>query len=120
MLHPGRPWQAERMPVIVKLSPINDARIMPPTEFDHEYLGVMIVTRVDEEGIRVECHGLTPTGCAQKRMECWATKCDQACLVWIVYDDILNYQRYSYDVVYRHERAHCNGWHHDKSGNTIK
>ena len=99
-------WHAERMPIKVKLPPVNDLLIMPPAEFDREYTGNrLLITRVDEEGIRASCQGKTLTGCAYRISE-------QTCFVWIVYDDILNYQRYSYDVVYRHERAHCNGWHH--------
>jgi hypothetical protein len=102
------------MPIKVKLPPTRDPWIMPPPEFDHEYGGDIVVKRTDEAGIKVQCRAPTNTGCAFRKRECWSTKCDgdETCLVWIVYDDILNYQRMSYDVVFRHERAHCNGWHH--------
>ena len=107
-VYSSKPWHAERMPIKVKHPPINDARIMPPSEFDHDYTGRMVVQRVDEAGIRDACKGMTQTGCT------YHTAGSESCFVWIVYDDILNYQQYSYDVVYRHERAHCNGWHHDR------
>jgi len=94
------------MPIKVKLPPTRDPWIMPPPGFDHEYNGEIVVKRTDEAGIKAVCP-FTPTGCAFKR--------EESCTVWIVYDDILNYQRMSYDVVFRHERAHCNGWHHSQT-----
>ena len=104
-------WRSERMPIKVKYKPINDERILPPAEFDHEFNGAVVVTRVDEQGIKAQCPK-TFTGCSFSKGE--------TCYVWIVYDDILNYQRYSYDVVLRHEISHCNGWKHDEQGKTIE
>ena len=80
----------------------------PPKEYDHEYYrGKLIVKRTDERGIKLECWTQSLTGCAF-----FVGEQNQDCLVWIVNDDVLSYQRLSYDVVFRHERAHCNGWHH--------
>ena len=109
-IYSDKDWHAERMPIKVKYKPINDKRILPPAEFDHEFDGAVVITRVDEQGIKKQCP-TTLTGCAFL----WR----QTCYMWIVCDDILNYQRYSYDVVLRHEIAHCNGWHHDQNGKTI-
>jgi len=83
-----------------------DGMILPPKEFDHEYIGGrLLVTRTDEEGIAANCGRISQTGCAY-----FIT--GETCFVWIVDDYILDYQGYSYDAVFRHERAHCNGWRH--------
>jgi len=50
---------------------------------------------------------VSQTGCA------WPF--GESCTVRIVYDDILNKHRMSYDAVFRHERAHSNGWRHAQS-----
>ena len=107
VLHPDREWKEERMPIKVKLDPVMDRFITPPKEFDHEF----VVKRTDEMDIKKQCRAQTNSGCAFAPVDI-----DPICRIWIVYDDILNYQRYSYDVVFRHERAYCNGWHHDKFG----
>jgi hypothetical protein len=87
---------------------IYDQLVEPPQEYDHEYYrGKLIVKRADEHGIKMECWGATKIGCAF-----FVGEQAQDCLVWIVYDDFLNYQRMSYDTVFRHERGHCNGWQH--------
>ena len=116
VLHPSWSWEKERMPIAVRLEPINDRRIMPPQEFDHDYNGTIIVNRTDDLGIKQQCRQSgTNTACTYPPV-----KPNQVCFVWIVYDDILNYQRRSYDAVFRHERAHCSGWRHDKFGVTLK
>jgi len=35
------------------------------------------------------------------------------CMVFILNDSILQAKGLEYDIVYRHERAHCNGWRHE-------
>jgi len=111
VLHPYNPWQAERMPIAVKYEPIYDWRIMPPKEFDHEFNGTIIVNRADDLEIKERCRQSgSRTACTYP-----PTKAGEVCFMWIVYDDILNYQRLSYDVAFRHERAHCNGWRHSQS-----
>jgi hypothetical protein len=79
------------------------AEVIPPDEFDHEYAGTMVITRVDAEGIKTNCpSGKTKIGCALG----YGT----SCYVFIATDDILGLL--PYELIYRHERAHCNGWHH--------
>jgi hypothetical protein len=116
VLHLNRPWEAERMPIKVHYEPIYDARIMPPREFDHAYDGTILITRGDDLEIKERCKiSGSRTACTYVPV-----KQGDVCSMWIAYDDVLNYQRMSYDVVFRHERAHCNGWRHDRQGNTIR
>jgi hypothetical protein len=105
-------WREERQIINVPLKPIFDYGVLPPKAFDREYTGQMEITRVDEDGIKQKCRGLTVTGCAYEIT-------DETCFVFIVYDDILNRQRMSYDAVFRHERAHCLGWRHDQYGKPV-
>jgi hypothetical protein len=43
-------------------------------------------------------------GCAEVRKD--------YCTIWIVDDETLTKHRTDYEIVYRHERAHCNNWRH--------
>ena len=90
-----------------KLAPILDPWMLPPTEFDYEYTGRMTITRGNEATIKTECWDKTEVACAFRITA-------ETCYVWIVDDNILSRKRLSYDVVLRHERAHCNGWKHPK------
>jgi hypothetical protein len=85
--------------------PVNDIIILPPKEFDHDYTGEMTIKRADAAGMREACHGISITGCSYR----WN---DERCVVYIANDDELNKHYLSYDAVFRHERAHCLGWHH--------
>jgi hypothetical protein len=91
------------------LAPVLDPQIMPPPEFDYEYTGHMVITRGDEASTKTECWGKSGIGCALRVSA-------ETCFVFIAYDDVLERQRYSYGMVLRHERAHCNGWKHSPSG----
>jgi hypothetical protein len=103
VLHIGRPWKAERMPIAVHYPPTYDPNILPPARFDHEYNGTMFVNRVDDLEVKQYCaRSGSRTACASI-----PTRPGGDCTVYIVYDDILNVQRMSYDAVFRHERAHC-------------
>jgi len=101
----GDPPTVDQPPV--KLAPIRDPQIMPPPEFDYEYSGHMTITRGDEASIRTECWGKSGIACAIRVSA-------ETCFVWITDDDVLERRRLSYDMVLRHERAHCNGWKHPK------
>jgi hypothetical protein len=48
--------------------------------------------------------GYTAVGCAEVRKD--------YCTIWIVDDETLTKHRTDYEIVYRHERAHCNNWRH--------
>jgi hypothetical protein len=85
--------------------PVNDIIILPPKEFDRDYTGDMTIRRGDELAMRSACLGISLTGCTYR----WN---DERCVVYIANDDVLNKHYLSYDAVFRHERAHCLGWHH--------
>jgi len=101
---PDRPSQEQKKPPKGNI-PINDIFILPPKEFDREYTGELTVKRADLAAMREACKGISLTGCTYYRS-------DHVCLVFIANDDILNRNYLSYDAVFRHERAHCLGWHH--------
>jgi len=101
---PDRPWQEQKKSPKGNL-PINDIFILPPKEFDREYTGDMEIKRFDAEGIKLACQGVSLTGCSFRGGDTW-------CTVYIANDDVLNQNYMSYDAVFRHERAHCLGWHH--------
>jgi hypothetical protein len=85
--------------------PVNDIIILPPDEFDRDYTGEMTIKRGDELDMKIACKGISMTGCTYR----WN---DERCVVYIANDDVLNKHYLSYDAVFRHERAHCLGWHH--------
>ena len=112
-LGPGMTTEKPKIerPTFTKYPPINDHYILPPAEFDHEYPGKIELTRVDEEGIKTSCK-IDQSGGANTKTACSRRWVNNFCEMWVAYDDILNRYRLSYDAVFRHERAHCNGWHH--------
>jgi hypothetical protein len=95
-----------------KLPQIHDAAVLPPAEFDHDkYPGTIDVRRVDLEQLSTECR-IDQLGGANTKTACSRRYGLQYCVIVIAHDYILNTQGVSYDAIYRHERAHCNGWHH--------
>ena len=83
--------------------------LFAPPEYDYDYPGVMSIFRLRPERIREECHLNRDTlGCAYQYPG--GARCD----IWIVDDDELTRWRMPYDIVFRHEQAHCNGWKHDQ------
>src|SRR5262245_4796742 len=83
----------------------NDRFALPPPEFDREYTGEMTIKRLDAEGMREACRGVSVTGCTRR----WS---DHRCEAYIANDEVLDLYGLSYDAVFRHERAHCLDWHH--------
>jgi hypothetical protein len=102
---PDQPWQEQKKSPKGNL-PIADILVLPPKEFDREYTGELTIKRADLAGMKEACKGISLTGCTYRRN-------DQVCLVYIANNDVLNRHYLSYDAVFRHERAHCLGWHHD-------
>src|SRR5262249_47569939 len=85
--------------------PIYDYFILPPEEFDREYTGDLVIKRFNAEGIKLACQGVSWTACSFRGS-------DKYCTIYIADDNVLNQHLLSYDAVFRHERAHCLGWHH--------
>jgi hypothetical protein len=61
---------------------------------------------------RPEAPGLNPGGqlghgCARRLLG------GATCIIYILNDNGLQAIRWDYEIVLRHERGYCNGWHHD-------
>ena len=85
---------------------------LPPPEFDHEYKGEMKIIRGTQSDFRAACPtsfkaGNHAIGCMKMHLE------GMPCVVYILNDAGLQMIGWDYDIVFRHERAHCAGWHHD-------
>jgi hypothetical protein len=91
--------------------------IVPPPEYDHPYTGGTL------EIVRIEIAGDRPVEmiepCQKERIGC-AQRTFTGCRVYIVGDEYLKRKETAqkkigldYDMVLRHEVAHCNGWPHD-------
>jgi hypothetical protein len=89
---------------------------LPPVEYDKPFAGKYSEIRVGATVMGYVCPK-TPwpvtLGCAvhdtqrdSERITVPATEC----IVYIANDDILEKAGWSYDILMRHERAHCHGW----------
>jgi hypothetical protein len=88
-------------------------RLVPPQEYDHEYTGTLRIIRTTQTGVWMACQDKFKSvdqaiGCADAKL----TE-PRACVIWIVNDSVLEKLGWDYDIVFRHERGHCNGWRHD-------
>src|SRR5262249_28871030 len=83
---------------------------LPPEEFDHEYKdGPLKVIRGTQSEVREGCrNAFRPNapaiGCAMRY--------PTSCVIYILNDSGLQSLNWDFEIVLRHERAHCNGWHH--------
>jgi hypothetical protein len=110
----------------INAEPPPDPRL-PPKEFDKPYigLGAFIVRRGSEVDLHENCrmrtgkpmfeNGKSALGCAMRGVP---TKDD--CTIYIADDYVLQRWSATYDIVYRHERAHCNNAQHDEQGRWLK
>ena len=89
---------------------------VPPTEYDHDYNGDLIVIRSTRAAIAEICHSPL-TGDRSMTIGCAKITDYNKCTVWIATDEQL--RGFNYSLVLRHEVAHCNGWKHDEHGKTI-
>lgn len=96
--------------------------IIPPVEYDHPYEGFLVVNRTSNlETTRERCNKAAfPHTLPRNAIACAvsfkaATTREGFCLVFIPPDEVLAKYNISYDLAYRHEMAHCNGWPADHS-----
>jgi hypothetical protein len=66
---------------------------------------------MDIRGVTAMCDTVKLSPWSHGLLGCALIKRD-SCDVYIAYDDLLFAYRTSYDVMWRHERGHCNGWRH--------
>ena len=83
---------------------------LPPPEFDHEFKGELKVVRGSQQELRTACPnsfhpGNIALGCTRLIYD--------TCTIYILNDQGLQATGWDYEIVLRHERAHCNGWRHD-------
>jgi hypothetical protein len=107
----------DRAPVYRVLMPeyvewLRSKNYLPPPEFDHPYKGEMKIIRGTQQELRAACPtsfkpGNNALGCMKMHLE------GMPCVVYILNDIGLQMTGWDYDIVFRHERAHCLGWKHD-------
>ena len=90
---------------------------LPPAQYDHDYDGTLDLRRADSAKMNELCanvrqHGSQVLGCTTFV----AYLPPKLCIVYILNDDELDLAGWDYDVIWRHERGHCNGGHHDAAG----
>lgn len=94
-------------------------QILPPVEYEKPYLGKLTITRLaTEKEISAVCPKTKypyKLGCAQHS----GPKPDGSytvCRIIIVFDSVIAKANLSFNDVFRHELAHCNGWGGDHWG----
>jgi hypothetical protein len=99
------------------MTPKNSAAL-PPLEYDKPYPGPLIVTRGDERLMRQLCPKTTmpiTLGCKYLLQLPQTEAKHPACWIVIANDEILKEAGWPYDIVKRHEVAHCGGWPADQA-----
>src|SRR5262249_60305150 len=101
----GIDWENPRRPA---------RAILPPEEFDHPYAGRLIhIKNADEVRMRELCSlpkDFRVLGCAVPPSHAMGKP--GQCTVATAPDDRARADGETPDQLYRHERAHCNGWVH--------
>jgi len=79
--------------------------LLPPAEFDHEYIGTTTIIRMPMVNLQSACRAAVVSACAK-------VVDDKTCNVFILDDDDLTWFGWAdqYDFILRHEIGHCNGW----------
>src|SRR5262249_23480455 len=91
---------------------------LPPGEFDHEYKGELKIVRGTQQELHAACPnsflpGNNALGCAKQALP-------GVCVIYMLNDAGLQALNWDVEIVFRHERAHCNGWRHEpKSKNGV-
>jgi hypothetical protein len=102
-----RPYSREGLSELSKTIPI-----LPPLAYDFPYTGKLTVRRVDPDQMRARRPlpkpGRATIGCAHIAKG--------ECEVIIADNTTLEFLGFNYDIVLRHELAHCNGWPGDHPG----
>jgi hypothetical protein len=91
------------------------ALMLPPPEYDKPFTGEIVLIRANRERMEIACpKSLYPLtiGCATRYPPAWSRDGkDYLCVVIILNDELLKeVSPWSYEVIWRHEIGHCNGW----------
>jgi hypothetical protein len=101
----------EAIPPQIEIPPRNPH--LPPKEFDKPYIGMgaLVIMRQTPDEIAKLCPN------AERRPNTILLGCARGsrdnCTIYIADDETLKKYNEDYEIVYRHERGHCNGWRHD-------
>jgi len=76
----------------------------PPPEYDHPYTGMLDIMVYDDE------HELARDCKAPTRFGCVIYASPKQCFVKLLRDSLIKAYGLDPDLVWRHERAHCNSW----------
>jgi hypothetical protein len=96
---------------IKAIEALRAANILPPAEFDHPYNGALYIVR----GTQKELRAARPTSFRSQTslaLGCRPHLDADGCTIYIAHDADLALGGLNYDIVFRHERAHCLGWWH--------
>ena len=108
--------QIAKLTLLATVALFLTAQVVPPAEYDHDYNGELIVLRTTRAAVAEACHSAV-TGDRATTLGCAKITGYNKCTVWIASDD--QQRGWNYNLVLRHEVAHCNGWKHDEHGKTI-
>jgi hypothetical protein len=86
---------------------------LPPVEFDYTFEGELKIVRGTQSDLRAACPnafkpGNIAIGCARRMLG------GASCIIYMLNDNGLQSIGFDYEIVFRHEQGHCNGWHHDQ------
>ena len=89
---------------------MEDYAVREPKQFDKPYngTGALIIMRAAPEDIARHCNSERTAllGCAV------GSRNRDHCTIYMADDEALKKYNQDYEIVYRHERGHCNGWSH--------
>jgi hypothetical protein len=95
--------------LVLSVCPVQaQPRVLPPPEYDRPYDGTLILIRAQsEDEVRRYCPGMTfnlgvALGCTFCR--------PGECTIIMASDEVIIAAGHDPGVVWRHERAHANGW----------
>jgi hypothetical protein len=98
-------------------------RPLPPLEYDHAFNGPTIIIRGDATLMKQLCPATRfpiTLGCQRFLVDArdvvTPTPLGKTCIIIVAKDEILQAQGWTYEIVKRHERGHCNGFSHDHRG----
>src|SRR5262249_31157927 len=87
---------------------------LPPLEYDHPYKGKLNVVTVGAAVMRRAC----PRTSMPVTLACSYAEKDE-CLIIILEDSLIVQSGWTTDIIFRHERGHCNSWPGDHKGSRM-
>jgi hypothetical protein len=85
---------------------------LPPPEYEHKFIGRVVVTRAQWGGVRPECDNKSDLGCSRLL----SSPLGPICSIYIADDATLKRFGWNYKWAYAHEVSHCGSWPADHRG----